>query len=186
MITIKEKRVNKIPHFYQNVEGWFDDPDAQIYTLAVNQVTAPAHFVELGSYKGRSAAYAAVEIANSGKDIKFDCVDIWQSNLMYNDLDFEAFTTNMKSVENYYTAIKSDTLTASVKYFNNSLDFVFIDADHSYEAVKQDIQTWWPKIKVKGMIGGHDEQHEPVRRAVKEVLGDYQTIGNCWYVIKNA
>ena len=174
------------PHFYQNIEGWFSDDDAQIYKIAIERTTIPAQFVEIGSYKGRSAAFAAVEIANSKKDIKFDCIDIWQPNLMYDDLDFESFKHNMKPVESYYKAIKMDSAQASNLYTDSSLDFVFIDADHSYEAVKQDIQTWWPKIKSNGMIGGHDEMHEPVSCAVKEIFGNYQVIGNCWYVIKDA
>lgn len=173
-------------HFYQNIEGWFSEDDAQIYKIAINRTTAPAQFVEIGSYKGRSAAFAAVEICNSNKAIKLDCIDIWQPNLMYGDLDFESFKRNMQPVENYYKAIKMDSAQASNLYTDSSLDFVFIDADHSYEAVKQDIQTWWPKIKSNGMIGGHDEMHEPVSRAVKEIFGNYQVIGNCWYVIKDA
>jgi len=36
------------------------------------------------------------------------------------------------------------------------LDFVYIDADHTYEAVKADIAAWWPKVRVGGTIGGHD------------------------------
>ena len=92
----------------------------------------------------------------------------------------------MKPVENYYKAFKMDATQASTQYNNNSLDFVFIDADHSYEAVKNDILHWYPKVKVNGMIGGHDEMHEPVSRAVKEIFGEYNVIGNCWYIIKNA
>jgi len=37
-----------------------------------------------------------------------------------------------------------------------SLDFVYIDGNHNYEAVKQDIKAWWPKVKKDGIIGGHD------------------------------
>ena len=176
----------EMPHFYQNIEGWFSEEDAGIYRFAVNHSAGPGHFVELGSYKGRSAAFAAVEIANSKKDIKLDCIDIWQPNLMYDDLDFEAFKRNMLPVERYYNAIKMDSTEASQRYVDRSLDFVFIDADHSYEAAKQDMMTWWPKVKINGIIGGHDEQHEPVSRAVKEIFGEYNIIGNCWYVIKHA
>jgi len=37
-----------------------------------------------------------------------------------------------------------------------SMDFVFIDADHSYEGVRQDLISWWPKVKPGGFICGHD------------------------------
>ena len=43
------------------------------------------------------------------------------------------------------------------KFFRiNSLDFIYIDGDHSYEAVKQDIELYYSKVKDGGVIGGHD------------------------------
>ena len=39
---------------------------------------------------------------------------------------------------------------------DGSCDVVFIDADHSYEGAKEDIQNWLPKVKKGGWIGGHD------------------------------
>ena len=39
---------------------------------------------------------------------------------------------------------------------DNMLDFCYIDADHCYEAVKQDIDLWLPKVKSGGIICGHD------------------------------
>jgi hypothetical protein len=46
------------------------------------------------------------------------------------------------------------------------LDFVFIDADHSYPAVKADIAAWMPKVKVGGWLCGHDYDLRAVKRAV--------------------
>lgn len=37
-----------------------------------------------------------------------------------------------------------------------SLDFVYIDGDHSYNGVKKDINNYFPKVKSGGVIGGHD------------------------------
>jgi len=39
---------------------------------------------------------------------------------------------------------------------DNTLDFCYLDADHRYEAVKQDIELWLPKVKLGGIICGHD------------------------------
>lgn len=36
------------------------------------------------------------------------------------------------------------------------IDFLFIDADHSYEAVKMDWERWFPKVKQGGYIALHD------------------------------
>ena len=45
---------------------------------------------------------------------------------------------------------------ASKHFENESLDFVFIDGLHDYESVKNDISYWYPKVKVGGIISGHD------------------------------
>jgi hypothetical protein len=37
-----------------------------------------------------------------------------------------------------------------------SLDFIFIDGDHTYEGVMNDLTLWWPKLKVGGIMSGHD------------------------------
>ena len=63
-------------HFYQNIgEDWFSYP--QLYKRIVDNSQDGSHIVEVGSWKGRSAAFMAVEIINSNKKIKFDCVDTW-------------------------------------------------------------------------------------------------------------
>lgn len=36
------------------------------------------------------------------------------------------------------------------------LDFVYIDADHRYEAVRKDLNLWWPKLRHGGILAGHD------------------------------
>jgi len=56
---------------------------------------------------------------------------------------------------------------------DGSLDFCFIDADHSYEGCKSDIELYRPKIKAGGWLGGHDYDHPKyplfgVKRAVDE------------------
>ena len=43
---------------------------------------------------------------------------------------------------------------------DGSLDFVFIDGDHSYQGTKLDIELWIKKVKPGGWIGGHDYKHK--------------------------
>lgn len=59
----------------------------------------------------------------------------------------------------------------AVKLFDDgSLDFVYIDANHEYQAVKQDIDIWYPKVKSGGIFSGHDycTLHWGVSKAVDE------------------
>ena len=67
---------------------------------------------------------------------------------------------------------------------DKSLDFIFIDADHHYEHVKNDILTWLPKVKDDGWILGHDIDFPDVERAVRELLPNFEHAGveTCWFI----
>ena len=54
---------------------------------------------------------------------------------------------------------KASSVDAAAMIPDSSLDFVFLDAEHSEEAVSEDLAAWWPKIKPNGWIGGHDYRH---------------------------
>jgi Methyltransferase domain len=78
--------------------------------------------------------------------------------------------------------VRKDSEEASLHFADNSLDFVFIDAEHSYEACKRDIQTWCPKVRPGGIVSGHDYKNTDypsfsVEKAVHEVLGDVIELG---------
>lgn len=62
---------------------------------------------------------------------------------------------------------------ASRKVEEGSLDFVFIDADHSYEAVRSDIDKWFHAVRAGGWLGGHDysKKFPGVITAVDEAFG---------------
>ncbi len=48
------------------------------------------------------------------------------------------------------------SVVAAREFEDNSLDFVFLDADHSVAGVLADIAAWWPKVKPNGYLCGHD------------------------------
>ena len=145
-----------------------------------------AHFVEVGSWKGRSASYMAVEILNSKKRIKFDCVDTWLGSVehtdphspffveeLINDKDwlYYQFLNNTRPVCDIIKPVRLSSLDSVNLYENRSLDFVFIDASHEYDDVKKDILAWYPKIKKGGIIAGHDfTTFDGVRQAVDELI----------------
>lgn len=71
---------------------------------------------------------------------------------------------------------------------DDSLDFVFIDGDHSYAGVTRDIRAWLPKVKAGGLMGGHDwgkADKGDVQGAVTDFFGQTNKIevkGSCWWV----
>ena len=178
-------------HFYKNInsENWFNYED--LYTLMVNNFNSNSHFVEVGVWKGMSACFMAVEIINSGKNIKFDCVDTWEyvdtskeiGEQQFENL-FDIFYKNIEPVKNYINIVKSISWDGASNYEDNSLDFVFIDAGHDYESVKKDINSWYPKVKIGGVIAGHDYHYDcGVYLAVNEFFQnkkDIKQMGACW------
>jgi hypothetical protein len=66
---------------------------------------------------------------------------------------------------------------------DNSLDFVYIDGNHQYESVIEDIRFWEAKVKDGSLIAGHDYQMKgEAKRAVDEVYGDRVNHGLCFFV----
>jgi hypothetical protein len=145
-------------HFYQNIgEDWFSYP--QLYKRIVDNSQDGSHVVEVGSWKGRSAAFMSVEIINSNKKIKFDCVDTWKGSIEHETYDviteeklYDVFLSNIEPVKHIINPIRMTSIEASKLYKDNSLDFVFIDASHEYEDVKADILSWLPKILVPFVV----------------------------------
>lgn len=67
-------------------------------------------------------------------------------------------------------------------FIDHSVDLIFIDADHTYDAVKKDITNWRPKLRKGGFLTGHDIHWPEVRDAVDELVIYYE-VGpdNVWY-----
>lgn len=178
-------------HFYQNIdsENWFGYEN--FYSDIVNKFESGSHFVEVGVWKGMSACYMAVEIINSKKEIKFDCVDTWEfvetsseiSEEKFENL-YNIFLTNIKPVRHVINIVKSLSWDAAARYEDESLDFVFIDAGHDYNSVMNDLKSWYPKVKFGGIIAGHDyHYHCGVYPAVNEFFKEkngINQIGACW------
>jgi hypothetical protein len=70
---------------------------------------------------------------------------------------------------------------AATHFEDNSLDWVFIDATHTYDAVISDIQVWAPKIKHAGVLSGHDFGNYGVTDAVLRSFGAVSGCGTIWF-----
>lgn len=175
-------------HFYKEIPGWA--AFARLYVDVVKLAKNNYHFVEIGSWAGRSAALMAVEIYNSGKDIKFDCIDPWldggvdlrdtEHQKLLGDVPLlEQFKRNMRNVIHLVNPIQAMSLDAVGRYEDGSLNFLMIDGDHSYDAVRLDIAAWLPKMKPGSIIAGDDYGWPGVKQAVDEAFGNkVQVYGN--------
>lgn len=98
---------------------------------------------------------------------------------------------NTKQFGDRIKLVEKDSVDAAKDFADESLDFVFIDADHSYEGVLRDMEAYWSKVKPGGLFSGHDWWHEPLQKGVFEFLEKHASKDNlfffrdtCWGIIK--
>ena len=128
--------------------------------IASNVAKKGAIFVEIGSWKGYATTFLADVARNCGG--KVYCIDHWKGSggVPHHRIDncLEIFLYNMKvlGLDDYVHPMVMDSLTASKVFADGVADLVFIDADHRYDGIKSDLIAWWPKIKIGGILCGHD------------------------------
>lgn len=139
---------------------------------------------EIGVYMGALSK----RLLRNREDLKLYLVDCWQpQDGSYKESeDFHAEMGRQEHEKAYETALKSIAAfdgrafvmrqwsqEAAQHVPDHGLDFVFIDANHSYEGCRQDLELWAPKVRPGGVIAGHDYAHPEypqwgVERAVNE------------------
>ncbi len=173
-------------HFYQDIEGRFDFED--VYTAAVREAPSGVCFLEIGCWQGRSTAFLATEILNSGKDIHLHVVDTfsWLNDGQFKDSQHlkQTFLQNIEPVKRVVTLHDHDSSTSfNICHRPDKLWFIYVDGNHAYKQVRQDIKAWYPRLMPGGYIAGHDygKKYAGLRRAVSEAFGfNYQHILNSW------
>lgn len=179
--------------FHGGIPGWFDFPD--FYDWVVAQAPMKSRFVEVGALFGASTVYLQQRIMLSGKDIRLEVVDSF--DMMNLSLESRAFAFPFGGFRSTFDTFTKGRLgeNVSVRQMRSqehaqqcetsSLDFVFLDGSHEKIDVLQDIKGYIDKIKVNGILAGHDIDKSGVADAVKEVFGKdvVQLFGRaCWYV----
>lgn len=138
--------------------------------------------VEIGVCQG-AFAHGVLKI---WKCSQYVMVDPWRSQdktiykEKHDNVDFEqAYKACLELTKSFSNAVTMRMLSerAAAKFPNDHFDWVYIDGNHCYEAVMQDLNCWWPKLKAGGVFSGHDfytDTHWPhwceVKKAVLEWL----------------
>lgn len=132
------------------------------YRTELNKLL-PDHPVtaELGVAEGNFSQF----ICKAWKPSRHYMVDFWGTLNTTGDGAFPQEWHNM----NYHTAvwkvynfkhfasvIRGITWDAARQVPDNHLDLLYLDAGHSYDDVKRDLEAWYPKVKPGGVVAGHD------------------------------
>jgi len=138
----------------------------EVYNRFFQTLRDGDQFLEVGSFEGKSICYLATLVKQSGKEVKLWTVEI-------DPILGSKVKENIKVYDGIVSSLVGRSLFFA-KYFEpRTLDIVFIDGDHEYEGVSNDIEAWLPKVKNGGIIAGHDYDtpFPGVMKAVDEAFG---------------
>lgn len=167
-----------------------EDDCRAIETVCQMALKDGVRIAEVGSWKGMSTAVFAKTSRNFNGCVF--AIDHWKGNngvphhKQSQVVDvFTVFRDNMQilGLNNVFPLVM-DSLKAASVFGDHSLDLVFIDADHTYRAVRADLEAWIPKVKSGGIICGHDCQEYftklgPYIEVVNRHLEDIAIPGVC-------
>lgn len=169
------------------IQGWMSEKELQWLAEIAIQCKK---IIEVGCYQGRSTR----AMADNTTGIIY-AVDPWNTAVYDNEnrvIYYSDDTTRHFFIANLYDKIKDRTVIMFPNYFDtflapiSALDIdigmIFIDADHRYDSVVEDIKhaiTFSPRI-----IAGHDysQQWPGVMKAVDELFPDAQKEESIWWI----
>ncbi len=188
-------------HAYFKIPGWFNY--SETYDIIVDAIPEDGIIVEIGSFLGRSTHYLGTSLMNAGKeDVKIYCVDTFEGSSEHANIklpkDFSSiFRENLKFfIGRDMVRLcqgRSDDIAILERFEEATVDYVLVDGAHEYDAVKEDIINWWPKLKPNGVMFGDDYSLTSVSQAVKDGFGAIQVeaygankgFEQTWYSAKN-
>lgn len=162
-------------HNYFKIPGWFNMHEA--YDQLLNICEDDDIIVEIGSFMGRSTSYLATNIVNSEKKVKVFCIDTFEGSTEHGSLNipkdfYQEFEKNVQPFidEGFVIPMqgRSDDPQIINFFADKSVKGIIVDGAHEYDAVKEDITNWWPKLKDDGYMVGDDIMLTSVRQAAQD------------------
>ena len=100
------------------------------------------------------------------------------------DQVYQWMFNNLKPYLDKVVFITKSSILAAKLFDDEFFDFVYIDGNHNYEYVKQDMNAWLPKVKTGGVLGGHDfDPRNITRQDVTEAVKDFTKENNLKYTV---
>jgi predicted O-methyltransferase YrrM len=151
-----------------------------LYDLASN-CPQNALALEVGSHLGASSCYIAAGLKKI--DGHLFCVDTWNNETMPEGEQntFRKFQENTSGVKQQITPVNKRSEEINAEDIKVPLDFIFIDGDHSYEAVKRDFEHTQKWLTEDGIIAFHDFS-QPYFEGVTRVVGEALASGK-WMIL---
>ena len=153
----------------------------------IERAEVGGNLVNLGCFEGTSASLLAWGLNHYEKEGHIYTVDVYETRP---DLGLGTIGDSKKARNEFARQDCTDKVTQCIgttddwaKKLDVEISFLFIDADHSYEACKADFEAWRPKVKLGGLISFHDCHTETVTQVVEEAISDgYVEVPGCYNI----
>lgn len=166
-------QANLIMNFRNKVKNWYWEGEPGFIKLVEDNQSEGMVVVEIGCYDGSTTIkYIDTVKRNNGHVIIIDTFEgtiatpetinndpSYSSNIhwkgAHNDDLHKVFLEKFKNYADMMTVHKGFSFDV-IPSLPDNCDIIFIDADHIYESVKKDIELALPKVKLNGILSGHD------------------------------
>ncbi len=139
----------------------------------------PKVFVELGTHTGESYFAFCQALAEGGVQSQAFAVDTWRGDQHTGAYDDSVYADVHAHNEGHYGSfsqlLRMRFDEAAAEFLDESIDVLHIDGAHTYEAVRQDFDTWWPKVRPGGVLLLHDAAERQADFGVWRLLDDLRT-----------
>lgn len=143
------------------ISGWFYPGQMLELYPHLRELKKEHLILEVGTYFGRSALFFALSAPDT-QVITIDVIPTVDQRVM---------------AEDNVVQLLGDSVEVGLNWDGPSPDFIFIDGNHEYEAVKRDIAAWYPRLTPGGVIAFHDYYSEPginPQEGVKQAVDEWK------------
>lgn len=197
----KVKDMRKPEMEWTAIQGWHDEANDALYCWLADRIPNGGKFAEVGVLFGRSTACFAIRCREAEKEIEQHAIDTFRGtttepcrsvqaammasvNLGTEVSFLDYFAANMRKTRTMVAVHEGESITKADDFADNSLDAIYIDGDHTYDGVFNDLNAYLRKVKPGGVICGDDYgvDFKGVTDAVNAFFGKdkVRQQGRCW------
>ena len=169
---------------FSDVHGWLHGVEGYALMLFAARGPGTGEIVEIGSWMGRSTCWLAYGSKSHSRE-KVHAVDPFDGGPMLSETDpvknegttYFSFVDNLTKHELFDHVIPIvATSTQAIKQWKKPVRLLFIDAEHTYSAVKQDFELWTRFLIVNGVVVFDDvtNQYPGVLQFYEELMANSQ------------
>lgn len=155
------------------------------FLFTLMEAMRPRRYVELGTHAGQSFFTACQHYKSHGDYGEAVAIDLWQGDHQAGFYDERVFEDFRHTLRRHYAAcgryIRSCFADAATVFGQRSIDLLHIDGLHSYAAVREDYETWRPKLTENGVVILHDTSEYQSDFGVWQFFNEVKTEATEWF-----